>query len=263
MKYDPIMCMMVPDKVTTKDYAVNEYEIHYTVPGKSGAMVGSGKGSTEAEAKADFMNYHKSENPKITSVKFYKKVSDYNTLDKAISNCDAENERWITMNGSHVKIDGEGNAVAGNEKVKGIINKGKSGEGNKAEKKQTGVKSDGNVVKNEVNKHKSYEDFHRKIFHDYYTQTFREGSDEDEEMKKSVNNMIKSWKQDGEISESDMAKYSLAYEKIQSMDFSTKKGFSNYMTKLDKKMDGAGIPSYVRKDALNYLYNEFKKANKA
>lgn len=79
MKYDPIMCMMVPEKVNTKDSAVNEYEIHYTVPGKGEAMVGSGRGSTEAEAKADFLRYHKSENPKITSVKFYKKVSDVKT----------------------------------------------------------------------------------------------------------------------------------------------------------------------------------------
>lgn len=88
MKYDPIMCMMVPEKVTTKDSVVNEYEIHYTVPGKSDVMVGSGKGSTEAEAKADFMSYHKSENPKITSVKFYKKVSDEKAIDKAITTCD-------------------------------------------------------------------------------------------------------------------------------------------------------------------------------
>lgn len=91
MKYDPIMCMMVPEKVTTKDSAVNEYEIHYTVPGKRDVMVGSGKGSTEAEAKADFMKYHKSENPKITSVKFYKKVSDESALDKAIKSCDTPN----------------------------------------------------------------------------------------------------------------------------------------------------------------------------
>ncbi len=83
MKYDPIMCMMVPDTVRIKDSAVNEYEIHYTVPGKSGEMVGSGKGSTEAEAKADFLSYHKSENPKITSVNFYKKVSDVKTKDES------------------------------------------------------------------------------------------------------------------------------------------------------------------------------------
>lgn len=138
MKYDPIMCMMVPDSVKTKDglddpeknagyemkkegqyfkvykngkliamksteeearreasrhraandSAVNEYEIHYTVSGKRDVMVGSGEGSTEAEAKADFLKYHKSENPKITSVKFYKKVSDEKALDKAITTCD-------------------------------------------------------------------------------------------------------------------------------------------------------------------------------
>ena len=75
MHYDPILCMNIPDKVTAKDAAVNEYEIHYTVPGKRQTMVGSGKGSTEAEAKADFLSYHKSENPNIISVKFYKKVT--------------------------------------------------------------------------------------------------------------------------------------------------------------------------------------------
>lgn len=48
-------------------------------------------------------------------------------LDKAIKTCDAEGEKWITMRGSHVKIDGEGNAVAGNAKVKNIINNGKAG----------------------------------------------------------------------------------------------------------------------------------------
>lgn len=40
---------------------------------------------------------------------FAKKAGSKNhdSLDRAIRNCDAENERWITMNGSHVKIDGE------------------------------------------------------------------------------------------------------------------------------------------------------------
>lgn len=51
-------------------------------------------------------------------------------VDKAIRNCDEEGERWITMKGSHIKIDGEGNAVVGNEKVKSIINKGKSAKSN-------------------------------------------------------------------------------------------------------------------------------------
>ena len=48
-------------------------------------------------------------------------------MNKAIETADAEGEKWITMRGSHVKIDGEGNAVAGNAKVKNIINSGKSG----------------------------------------------------------------------------------------------------------------------------------------
>lgn len=110
MKYDPIMCMMVPDTVSIKDSAVNEYEIHYTVPGKSDVMVGSGKGSTEAEAKADFMSYHKSENPKITSVKFYKKVSDVkmkysNTIDKAIKACDVNKEEGFKIYNATVRND--------------------------------------------------------------------------------------------------------------------------------------------------------------
>lgn len=126
MKYDPIMCMMVPEKVTTKDSVVNEYEIHYTVPGKRDVMVGSGRGSTEAEAKADFLSYHKSENPKITSVKFYKKVSDEKALDKAITTCDKteldpQDSRYIRKAIGNLKI---ANSLLGmiNE---GTVNKAK------------------------------------------------------------------------------------------------------------------------------------------
>ena len=117
MKYDPIMCMMVPDTVSIKDSAVNEYEIHYTVPGKSGEMVGSGKGSTEAEAKADFLSYHKSENPKITSVKFYKKVSDVKTKDESyvvrgkkykVVRRDGDN---VTVIGPDGKVTKDSNAI--------------------------------------------------------------------------------------------------------------------------------------------------------
>lgn len=48
-------------------------------------------------------------------------------VDEPTKAQDAEGEKWITMRGSHVKIDGEGNAVAGNAKVKNIINNGKAG----------------------------------------------------------------------------------------------------------------------------------------
>ena len=48
-------------------------------------------------------------------------------VDEPTKAHDAEGEKWITMRGSHVKIDGEGNAVAGNAKVKNIINNGKAG----------------------------------------------------------------------------------------------------------------------------------------
>lgn len=85
--YDPVLCMVVEEPaIKANDSKTcdgkNEYEIHYTVPGKNGTMVGSGKGTSEQEAKEDFMAYHKSENPTVTKVKLYK------SLDKAIRICD-------------------------------------------------------------------------------------------------------------------------------------------------------------------------------
>lgn len=71
----------------------NEYEIHYTVPGKNGTMVGSGKGTNEQEAREDFMAYHKSENPTVMKVKLYK------SLDKAIRNCDEEQYYKFVLRG--------------------------------------------------------------------------------------------------------------------------------------------------------------------
>lgn len=86
--YDPVLCMVVEEPATKANDSKtcdgkNEYEIHYTVPGKNGTMVGSGKGTSEQEAKEDFMAYHKSENPTVTKVKLYK------SLDNAIRNMDS------------------------------------------------------------------------------------------------------------------------------------------------------------------------------
>lgn len=77
----------------------NEYEIHYTVPGKNGTMVGSGKGTNEQEAKEDFMAYHKSENPTVTKVKLYK------SLDKAIRNCDVNKAEGFKIYNAYVRND--------------------------------------------------------------------------------------------------------------------------------------------------------------
>ena len=77
----------------------NEYEIHYTVPGKNGTMVGSGKGTSEQEAKEDFMAYHKSENPTITKVKLYK------SLDKAIRSCDVNKAEGFKIYNAYVRND--------------------------------------------------------------------------------------------------------------------------------------------------------------
>lgn len=105
------------------------------------------------------VNNHRA-NGKVTEEEFNEFVKyakglvggSHDALSKAIRTADAENERWITMNGSHVKIDGEGNAVAGNEKVKSIINsKKKSETAGKSEKKQAeGSKKE---------TYKSYSDF--------------------------------------------------------------------------------------------------------
>lgn len=61
------------------------------------------------------------------------------------------------MRGSHVKIDGKGNAVAGNEKVKSIVNKGKGGTKESAEttKKETKEKTENKV-------YKSYNEFKKE-----------------------------------------------------------------------------------------------------
>lgn len=77
----------------------NEYEIHYTVAGGNGTMVGSGKGTNEQEAKEDFMAYHKSENPTITKVKLYK------SLDKAIRNCDVNKAEGFKIYNAYVRND--------------------------------------------------------------------------------------------------------------------------------------------------------------
>ena len=52
-------------------------------------------------------------------------------LDTAVSTCDEENEKWITVNGSHIKIDGQGNPVAGNPKVVAAMKGKREGSGNK------------------------------------------------------------------------------------------------------------------------------------
>lgn len=101
--YDPIQCMWIEEPAKEQDAnpldGQNEYEIHYTVPGNGGTMVGSGKGANEHEAKADFMAYHKSENPIITKVKLYK------ALDKAIRNCDVNKEEGFKIYNAYVRND--------------------------------------------------------------------------------------------------------------------------------------------------------------
>lgn len=67
------------------------------------------------------------------------------TVDKAIKICDEE-EKWITIKGSHVKIDGEGNIIEGNENLKQKL-KNKSKAGNKSEKSKKEKVNENSEVK--------------------------------------------------------------------------------------------------------------------
>lgn len=106
-KWDDGVTRILPfsyfEKAKAKDANVrdgkNEYEIHYTIPGKNGTMVGSGRGPNEQEAKADFMAYHKSENPTITNIKLYK------ALDKAIRSCDVNKAKGFKIYNAYVRND--------------------------------------------------------------------------------------------------------------------------------------------------------------
>ena len=164
--YDPILCMNVPDSTSkAKDASWKAWTLYIdgkwvksfnssmapikeaqkfmkeNYPGKVGKLTrntGSSSGYSISGSE------YKDEAPA--------EMRGAKAIDKAIRTCDDENERWITMNGSHVKIDGEGNAVAGNEKVKSIINsKKKSETAGKSEKKQ----AEGSKKKT----YKSYSDF--------------------------------------------------------------------------------------------------------
>lgn len=95
---------------TTMDEAINE--------GKDKEWIRSVKGDNAVVAKVY---------DPIMCMMVDKPDKAQDAMNKAIETADAEGEKWITMRGSHVKIDGEGNAIAGNAKVKNIINNGKSG----------------------------------------------------------------------------------------------------------------------------------------
>ena len=116
-RYDPIMCMLVDEPTKAQDAMPSDLK-------KAGYEVGTVE-------KYGSMYYTLVYNGKVISTS----PTEANIVEKAKKHYanrhgkaqDAEGEKWITMRGSHVKIDGEGNAVAGNAKVKNIINNGKAG----------------------------------------------------------------------------------------------------------------------------------------
>lgn len=79
------------------------------------------------------------------------------TIDRAIRIADEGEERWITVRGSHIKIDGEGNPVAGNPKLIAAMKGKKSGGASKAEATKTGTKVKQDKPK--TTKFKNYNDF--------------------------------------------------------------------------------------------------------
>lgn len=98
MKYDPIMCMMVPDSVSTKDANKNEgFKIHKAeIRGDKLYLTYTdllyGGKETESFTKSEAKGFLKDPwntwegNTKSVMMSF---VKDSNTLDKAIKSCDA------------------------------------------------------------------------------------------------------------------------------------------------------------------------------
>lgn len=125
-RYDPILCMLVDEPTKARDVAPATQRYINTIVDESKAN--AEKFVRQAEQDDDVPENELKYVYKAYNDKFgYKFHDSASALDKAIKTCDAEGEKWITMRGSHVKIDGEGNAIAGNAKVKNIINNGKAG----------------------------------------------------------------------------------------------------------------------------------------
>ena len=104
MRYDPIMCMMVDDTVKSNDKKTVDAYFNVVYKSNTGTMQALVIAESEKEAE---QKVRSREGSKFVSLIGIKKMSDSNTLDKAIKNCDEEYKMKVTSY---------------------VINKGQSGE---------------------------------------------------------------------------------------------------------------------------------------
>ena len=86
MRYDPIMCMMVDDTVKIKDKKTIDASFNVVYKSNTGTMQALVMAASEKEAE---QKVRSREGSKFVSLIGVKKMSDSNTLDNAIKNCDA------------------------------------------------------------------------------------------------------------------------------------------------------------------------------
>lgn len=85
MKYDPIMCMMVNDSVKSNDNKTVDSSFNVVYKSSTGTMQALVMAANEKEAE---QKVRSREGSKFVSLIGVKKMSDSNTLDRAIRNCD-------------------------------------------------------------------------------------------------------------------------------------------------------------------------------
>ena len=85
MKYDPIMCMMVDDTVKSNDKKTVDASFNVVYKSNTGTMQALVMAESEKEAE---QKVRSREGSKFVSLIGVKKMSDSNTLDKAIKMCD-------------------------------------------------------------------------------------------------------------------------------------------------------------------------------
>lgn len=104
MRYDPIICMMVDDTIKSNDKKTVDASFNVVYKSNTGTMQALVMAESEKEAE---QKVRSREGSKFVSLIGVKKMSDSNTLDKAIKNCDEEYKMKVTSY---------------------VINKGQSGE---------------------------------------------------------------------------------------------------------------------------------------
>ena len=85
MRYDPIMCMMVDDSVKSNDKKTVDASFNVVYKSNTGTMQALVMAESEKEAE---QKVRSREGSKFVSLIGVKKMSDSNTLDKAIKMCD-------------------------------------------------------------------------------------------------------------------------------------------------------------------------------